>query len=80
MFSTALSQQENDLFPWFGVISIYKMEEGVCGADADLIAARHLLRGAAAGAAQHGMHARELILMLKWAAEGKLDLPIIGEY
>lgn len=56
------------------------MEEGVCGADADLIAARHLLRGAAAGAAQHGMHARELILMLKWAAEGKLDLPIIGEY
>ena len=36
--------------------------------------------GAAAGAAQHGMHARELLLMLKWAAQGKLDLPIIGEY
>ena len=34
----------------------------------------------AAGAAQHGMHARELLLMLKWAACGKLDLPIIGEY
>ena len=57
-----------------------KAPRGVCGADADLIAARNLLRGAAAGAAQHGMHARELILMLKWAAEGKLDLPIIGEY
>ncbi len=57
-----------------------KAPRGVCGADADLIAARNLLRGAAAGAAQHGMHAREVILMLKWAAEGKLDLPIIGEY
>ena len=57
-----------------------KSPKGVCGADADLIAARNLLRGAAAGAAQHGMHARELILMLKWAAEGRLDLPIIGEY
>lgn len=57
-----------------------KAPKGVCGADADLIAARNLLRGAAAGAAQHGMHAREVILMLKWAAEGRLDLPIIGEY
>ena len=57
-----------------------KSPKGVCGADADLIAARNLLRGAAAGAAQHGMHAREVILMLKWAAQKKLDLPIIGEY
>lgn len=57
-----------------------KSPRGVCGADADLIVARNLLRGAAAGAAQHGMHAREVILMLKWAAEGKLDVPIIGEY
>ncbi len=52
---------------------------GVCGADADLIVARNLLRSAAAGAAQHGMHAREVILALKWAAEGKLDVPIMGE-
>lgn len=57
-----------------------KSPKGVCGADADLIVARNLLRGAAAGAAQHGMHAREVILMLKWAAQGKLDVPIIGEY
>ena len=57
-----------------------KSPKGVCGADADLIVARNLLRGAAAGAAQHGMHGREVILMLKWAAEGKLDVPIIGEY
>lgn len=53
---------------------------GVCGADADLVVARNLLRSAAAGVAQHGMHAREVILALKWAAEGKLDIPIIGKY
>ncbi len=57
-----------------------KSPKGVCGADADLIVARNLLRGAAAGLAQHGMHAREVLLMLKWAAQGKLDIPIVGEY
>lgn len=56
-----------------------KATRGVCGADADLIVARNLLRAGAAGAAQHGMHARACILALKWAAEGKLHLPIIGE-
>ena len=56
-----------------------KAPRGVCGADADLIVARNLLRAAAAGAAQHGMHAREVMLALKWAAEGKLDIPILGE-
>ena len=57
-----------------------KSPRGVCGADGDLIVARNLLRSAAAGVAQHGMHAREVILALKWAAQGKLDIPIIGEY
>lgn len=56
-----------------------KSPRGVCGADADLVVARNLLRAAAAGTAQHGMHAREIILSLKWAAEGKLDIPIMGE-
>ena len=56
-----------------------KASKGVCGADADLIVARNLLRSAAAGAAQHGMHAREVMLALKWAAEGRLDVPILGE-
>lgn len=56
-----------------------KAPKGVCGADADLIVARNLLRSAAAGIAQHGMHAREVILALKWAAEGKLDVPIMGK-
>lgn len=53
-----------------------KSPKGVCGADADLIVARNLLRGAAAGAAQHGMHAREVMLALKYAAEGTLQIPI----
>ena len=56
-----------------------KSPKGICGADADLIVARNLLRSAAAGTAQHGMHAREVILSLKWAAEGKLDIPIVGK-
>lgn len=56
-----------------------KAPKGVCGADVDLIVARNLLRSAAAGVAQHGMHAREVILALKWAAEGKLDVPIMGK-
>ena len=56
-----------------------KSPKGVCGADADLIVARNLLRSAAAGVAQHGIHGREVILSLKWAAEGKLDLPILGQ-
>ena len=56
-----------------------KSPKGVCGADADLIVARNLLRSAAAGAAQHGMHGREVILSVKWAAEGRLDLPILGQ-
>lgn len=55
-----------------------KAQRGICGADADLIVSRNLLRSAAAGVAQHGMHAREVILALKWAAQGKLDIPILG--
>lgn len=56
-----------------------KSPRGVCGADADLIVARNLLRGLAGGVAAHGMHAREVILALKYAAEGKINLPIIGK-
>jgi len=51
---------------------------GVCGADAHLIVARNLLRWTAAGAAAHGARGREVMLALKGAAEGTLDLPILG--
>lgn len=56
-----------------------KSPKGVCGADADLIVARNLLRSLAGGVAAHGSHAREVILALKYAADGNLDLPILGE-
>ena len=56
-----------------------KSPRGICGADADLIVARNLLRSAAGGVAQHGAHAREVILSLKFAAEGRLKLPLLGE-
>ncbi|QGU96129.1 anaerobic carbon-monoxide dehydrogenase catalytic subunit [Clostridium bovifaecis] len=56
-----------------------KSPKGVCGADADLIVARNLLRSLAGGVAAHGSHAREVLVALKNAAEGKLDVPILGE-
>jgi len=43
---------------------------GVCGADADTIVARNLLREVAAGAAAHSDHGRHLVLMFKKVAEG----------
>ncbi len=48
-----------------------KAPKGVCGADADTIAARNFLREAAGGAAAHSDHARHLVLLLKKIARGK---------
>ncbi|MCI6159208.1 MAG: anaerobic carbon-monoxide dehydrogenase catalytic subunit [Selenomonadaceae bacterium] len=56
-----------------------KSPKGVCGADANLIVSRNLLRSAAAGVAQHGAHAREILLSLKFIVEGRLHLPLLGE-
>ncbi|MBM7582692.1 carbon-monoxide dehydrogenase catalytic subunit [Caldicoprobacter guelmensis] len=55
-----------------------KSPKGVCGADADLIVARNLLRWVAAGVAAHGARGREIMLALKAAAQGLLDMPIAG--
>ncbi len=44
---------------------------GVCGADADVIVSRNLLRSAAAGATCHTDHAKEAVLALLEIAEGK---------
>ncbi|AMV70538.1 anaerobic carbon-monoxide dehydrogenase catalytic subunit [Desulfuromonas carbonis] len=55
-----------------------KSPRGVCGADAHVIAARNILRWVAAGAAAHGARGREVMLALKGAADGRLDLPILG--
>ena len=44
---------------------------GICGADADTIAARNLLREIAAGTAAHSDHGRHLVRTLKMVAQGK---------
>lgn len=56
-----------------------KSPRGVCGADADVIVARNILRSVVAGIAAHGARGRECMLALKYAAEGKIDIPIEGE-
>ncbi|GAM10241.1 carbon monoxide dehydrogenase 1 [Geobacter sp. OR-1] len=55
-----------------------KSPKGVCGADAHLIVARNILRWTAAGAAAHGSRGREVMLALKAAGDGAIDLPILG--
>ena len=46
--------------------------KGVCGATADIIVARNLLRSIAAGAAAHSDHARDVAQTFKLIIEGKL--------
>ena len=46
---------------------------GVCGASADTIVARNLLRETVGGAASHTEHAMEIAQTLKKVAEGKLE-------
>ena len=46
-------------------------EKGICGATADVIVARNLLRMIAAGAAAHSDHARDAVLTFKKMSEGE---------
>ncbi|MEG3067517.1 MAG: hypothetical protein RQM95_04595 [Syntrophaceticus schinkii] len=46
-------------------------QEGVCGATADTIAARNLLRMIAAGAAAHSDHGRDIVTTLYETAAGE---------
>ena len=48
-----------------------KAHFGICGADADTITARNLLREIAAGTAAHSDHGRMLVRTLKLVAQGK---------
>jgi len=48
-------------------------QKGVCGADADIIVARNLCRGIAAGAASHSDHGRDLVEVLAKVAGGKAE-------
>jgi carbon-monoxide dehydrogenase catalytic subunit len=52
---------------------------GVCGADADLIVARNLLRTATGGSASHTDHAYSAIQCLRLVTEGKADYKLKGE-
>ncbi|MCL2068039.1 MAG: anaerobic carbon-monoxide dehydrogenase catalytic subunit [Treponema sp.] len=53
-------------------------KEGICGADADLIVARNLLRTIVGGAASHSDHSYMAIHCLKLAAEGKAPYQLKG--
>lgn len=55
-----------------------KCTKGICGADADVIVARNMLRAIAAGAAAHGARGRESMLALRAAGEGKIPVAIEG--
>ncbi len=46
-------------------------QQGVCGADADIIVARNLCRMIAAGAASHSDHGRDLVEVLEGTAENR---------
>ncbi len=48
--------------------------EGICGATADTIVARNLLKHICAGSAAHSDHGREVVHALLLAAEGKSDV------
>ncbi len=50
-----------------------KTPRGMCGADADTIAARNLSRAVAAGTSAHSDHGRHLVRTLRMVAEGKTD-------
>jgi carbon-monoxide dehydrogenase catalytic subunit len=48
-----------------------RAQVGACGADAHLIVARNLARAVASGAAAHSDHGREVVEVLRGAAEGE---------
>jgi carbon-monoxide dehydrogenase catalytic subunit len=54
-------------------------QKGVCGADADIIVARNLVRMIAAGASSHSDHGRDILETLHRVGEGKTDIYTISE-
>jgi len=54
-------------------------QEGICGATADLIVARNLVRGVAGGTASHVDHAFDAVEALYQAASGKIPYEIKDE-
>ncbi|MEW5870704.1 MAG: anaerobic carbon-monoxide dehydrogenase catalytic subunit [Chloroflexota bacterium] len=54
-------------------------QKGVCGADADIIVARNLVRAIAAGASAHSDHGRDILETLHHVGEGKTDVYKISD-
>jgi anaerobic carbon-monoxide dehydrogenase catalytic subunit len=54
-------------------------DKGVCGATAEIIIARNLLRQVAAGAASHVDHGYEAVEALEYAAQNKINYEITDE-
>ncbi|MDO8734315.1 MAG: anaerobic carbon-monoxide dehydrogenase catalytic subunit [Elusimicrobiota bacterium] len=48
-------------------------KEGICGADADTISARNLLRATAAGTSSHSDHGREIVRTLMLVGKGEAE-------
>ncbi|MBS4026296.1 MAG: anaerobic carbon-monoxide dehydrogenase catalytic subunit [Clostridia bacterium] len=56
-----------------------KSPRGICGKDQNSIVLGNILRALAAGLAGHGRHAHECIMTIMAVADGKLDIPLVGE-
>ncbi|MEI6789367.1 MAG: carbon monoxide dehydrogenase, partial [bacterium] len=56
-----------------GPCRITATKRGVCGADAATVAARHLIRQVAAGAAAHSDHGHDIVKTLKLVAKGEVQ-------
>ena len=54
-----------------GPCNVSESRPGICGATADTVAARNLLREVAVGTAAHADHGRHLVLLLKAIGEGR---------
>ncbi|MCL4514167.1 MAG: ABC transporter permease subunit [Firmicutes bacterium] len=56
-----------------------KSPRGICGRDLNMVVMSNIVRSLVAGLAGHGRHAHEVIMAIIASAEGKADLPLLGE-
>ncbi|MBI5444350.1 MAG: anaerobic carbon-monoxide dehydrogenase catalytic subunit, partial [Deltaproteobacteria bacterium] len=56
-----------------------KSPRGICGRDQTSIVFANILRALVSGLAGHARHAHEVLLSVVAAAEGRLDVPLLGE-
>ncbi len=56
-----------------------KSPRGICGRDLNTVVMSNIVRSLVAGLAGHGRHAHEVIMAIIASAEGKADIPLLGE-